>query len=379
MALVRAAHYSSHLTVLGQEMSLAFGIFDTFSHAEGELQRSADLYDEHLEDARLADRLGYSHFFFIEHQNAGFPCVSAPAVYLTALAQATRRIRFGAMVFQMPLHHPVRLAQDTALIDQLSRGRFDFAIGYGTRLGEFQPWDIDFMARRGMGVEAMEVVLKAWTEERMTHEGKFWRFKDAQPQPRPYQRPHPPVWVGGHSETSFDYAAEHNFHVAQNLDVERLITEKFTYFRAAWRRHNHSGPMPKLMLVRHVHVAETDAQARAEAEPYMLEGLIGLDGVKRAKSLRVEEATPQMLETARVYLKTAESYDFWIEEGLGFVGSPETVAREIAAQQARVGHDILLTQHNIGNMPHAMAQRSIRLFGERVLPAFAADAQRALA
>ena len=181
------------------------------------------------------------------------------------------------------------------------------------------------------------------------------------------------------TETSFEYAAEHNFHVAQNLDVERLITEKFAFFRAAWRRRNHAGPMPKLMLVRHVHVAETDAQARAEAEPYMLEGLIGLDGVKRAKSLRVEEATPQMLETARVYLKTAESYDFWIDEGLAFVGSVETVTREIAAQQARVGHDILLTQHNIGNMPHAMAQRSLRLFGERVIPAFAADAQRALA
>src|SRR5512146_2104282 len=120
-------------------MQLRFGVFDTFSHAEGEMERAAELYDEHLGDARTADRLGYEYFFFIEHQNAGFPCVSAPTVYLTALAQATRRLRIGAMVFQMPLHHPVRLAQDTALIDQLSHGRFDFAIGYGTRLGEFAP------------------------------------------------------------------------------------------------------------------------------------------------------------------------------------------------------------------------------------------------
>ena len=89
------------------------------------------------------------------------------------------------MVFQMPLHHPMRLAQDTALIDQLSRGRFDFAIGYGTRLGEFAPWDLDFKERRAMGLEAMEVVLKAWTQEKVSHEGKFWRFKDASPQPQP--------------------------------------------------------------------------------------------------------------------------------------------------------------------------------------------------
>ncbi len=137
--------------------------------------------------------------------------------------------------------------------------------------------------------------------------------------------------------------------------------------------------MPKLMLVRHVHVAETDDQARAEAEQYMLEGLIGLDGVKRAKSLMAQEATPAMLETARVYLRTAESYDFWIEEGLGFIGSAETVARQIAEQQARVGYDILLTQHNIGNMPHALAHKSVRLFGEKVLPAFQTVAAKARA
>jgi alkanesulfonate monooxygenase SsuD/methylene tetrahydromethanopterin reductase-like flavin-dependent oxidoreductase (luciferase family) len=358
-------------------MSLIFGVFDTFSHAEGEMRRAADLYDEHLDDARLADRLGYEYFFFIEHQNAGFPCVSSPTVYLAALAQSTRRIRIGAMVFQMPLHNPVRLAQDSALIDQLSRGRFDFAIGYGTRIGEFAPWNIDFKERRGMGLEAMEIVLKAWMQEKFSYEGAHWKFKDASPQPRPFQSPHPPVWVGGHSETSFDYAAKNNFHVAQNIDVERLITDKFAYFRKAWHSHNHPGPMPRLMLVRHVHVAETDAKARAEAEPYMLEGLIGLDGVKRAKSLRIEEATPQMLETARVYLKTAESYDFWIDEGLAFIGSPETVAREIAAQQERVGYDVLLTQHNIGNMPHVLAHRSIELFGKQVIPAFKTEAEKA--
>ena len=350
---------------------LMFGLFDTFPHEEAATRQTADLFDAHIDDAHLAEQLGFKYFFFIEHQNAGFPCVSAPCVYLTALARATATIRIGAMVFQMPLHHPLRLAQDTALIDQVSRGRLDFAIGYGTRITEFAPWNLDFKNRREMGVEAMDIVLKAWTQERVSHEGQFWTFKDALPQPLAYQKPHPPVWVGGHSAASFDYAAKHNFHIAQNLDVETRITEKFAYFRAAWHKQNHPGPMPHQMLVRHVHVAETDEQARQEAEPYMLEGLIGLDGVKRAKSIRPEEATPQMLEVARVYLATAESYDFWLDEGLAFVGSPRSVARQIAAQQARIGYDVLLGQHNIGNMPHMLAQKSIRLFGERVIPELA--------
>ena len=347
---------------------LLFGIFDTFA---SESPGAADMYGRHIRRAQAAERLGYAYFFFIEHQNAGFPCVSSPTVYLSALAQATRTIRIGAMVFQMPLHHPIRLAQDTAAIDHISGGRLEFAVGYGTRLGEFAPWHLDYAQRRAMGIEAMDVVLKAWGSDRLSHEGQFWRFTDARPQPQPLQKPHPPIWVGGHSPASFDYAAEHNFHVAQNLDIERLVAEKFDYFRAAWKVHGHRGPPPRTLLVRHVHVAETDDKARAEAEPYMLQGLIGLDGVKRARSLKPEEATPAMLETARVYIATSESYDFWIDEGLAFVGSPQTVARAIAAQRSRCGYDILLTDHTIGTMPEKMSMASLQLFGERVIPALA--------
>jgi alkanesulfonate monooxygenase SsuD/methylene tetrahydromethanopterin reductase-like flavin-dependent oxidoreductase (luciferase family) len=346
---------------------LEFGIFDTFT---SEPHGAPDMYRRHIQRAQLAEQLGYEYFFFIEHQNAGFPCVTSPAVYLAALAQATRTIRIGAMVFQIPLHHPVRLAQDAATVDQISGGRLEFALGYGTRLGEFGPWKLDYSERRAIGIEAMDIVMKAWTNERFSFEGKYWTFDNAHNQPRPHQRPHPPVWVGAHSTASFDYAADHNFNVAQNLDIESAITRKFAYFRDAWKKRNHAGPAPKTMLVRHCHVAETDRLAREEAERYMLEGLIGKGGVERARSLKPEEATPEMLEVARVYIATSESYDYWLDEGLAFVGSPETVAREIEAQQARVGHDILLLEHTIGTMPEALAMKSLKLLGEKVLPAF---------
>src|SRR5512146_3250471 len=111
---------------------LEFGIFDSTSvpHTQNPAATAA-AYEAHIADAQLAERLGYKYFFFIEHQNAGFPCISAPTVYLTALARATRKIRIGAMIFQLPLHHPVRLAQDVAMIDHLSKGRVEFAFGYG--------------------------------------------------------------------------------------------------------------------------------------------------------------------------------------------------------------------------------------------------------
>ena len=349
---------------------LAFGFFDTFARAEK--SDLADAYDAHIAAVALAESLGYGYYFFIEHQNANYPVISAPSVYLAAVARATSSIRIGAMVYAVPFHHPVRLAQDAAMVDQLSRGRLDFAVGYGTRAPEFDPWHIDFALRREIGVEVMDVVLKAWAGDTFSHQGRFFQFTDASPQPRPYQQPHPPVWMGAHSETSLDYAADMNFNVAQNLDTEPVATQKFDYWRAAWKQRGHPGPMPKTLFVRHVHVAETDELARAQAEPFLREGILGQAGVARAASLRTTEQTPSMVEIARIALETSRSYEFWIDEGLAFVGSPATVARALREQQARMGYDVFLAHHQITSMPADMALRSLRLFGEAVIPAFGA-------
>src|SRR5471032_1053392 len=125
-------------------MNLEFGVFEPL----GDAPPDAPAYKAHIADAVLCEKLGYQYFFFIEHQNARFPVITSPAVYLTALAAATTTLRIGAMVFQLPMHHPIRLAQDVAMVDQLSHGRIEFALGYGTRLPEFKPWFLDYEHRR---------------------------------------------------------------------------------------------------------------------------------------------------------------------------------------------------------------------------------------
>jgi len=349
---------------------LEFGIFDTTDIPDGDPAATAESLERHLADAALIDQLGYSYLFFIEHQNSGFDCVSASTVYLAALARATRSVRIGAMIFQLPLHHPMRLAQDLAMIDHLSKGRLEAAFGYGTRVREFEPWKISFKDRYAIGREVLAIVLKAWTEREVTFRGEHWSIERALPQPHPYQQPRPPVWIGAHSLSSFDYAAEHNFHVSQIFEVEDAIAEKFAYFRDKWRSHGHAGPEPRRALVRHVHVAETDKRAREEAEPYMLKGIQGAMGVARAKSLKPEESSKEMLEMARVFLETSRSVEFWLDEGLGFVGSPETVAKAIAAQQRKVGYDVLLLNRYI-DLPHEPYVKSLKLFTDKVMPALA--------
>jgi alkanesulfonate monooxygenase SsuD/methylene tetrahydromethanopterin reductase-like flavin-dependent oxidoreductase (luciferase family) len=133
--------------------------------------------------------------------------------------------------------------------------------------------------------------------------------------------------------------------------------------------------MPRTLLARHVHVAETDARAREEAEPFLVKGMRP-GGNASASALDVSarpeiERTPERVEFARVYQGTATSFDFWIENGLALVGSPETVAARLREQQATVGYDIFLAQHQISDLPPELAKKSLRLFGEEVIPAFA--------
>jgi len=100
------------------------------------------------------------------------------------------RIRIGTMIYQLPLHNPMRLAEEAATLDHLARGRLEFGAGLGTYEHEFIRWNTSFAERQAMSDEALEIILKAWTEESVTYEGKYWQFDEALPVPKPYQKLH---------------------------------------------------------------------------------------------------------------------------------------------------------------------------------------------
>ncbi len=358
---------------------LEFGIFDTFGPFEmAEFPAVVDVYEAHIREAQEAEQLGYRYYFFIEHQNSPTCYVTAPNVYLTALASRTRDIRFGLMIYQLSFHHPIRLAQDLATLDQLSHGRLEFGTGTGVLEHEFLRWNLPFDERHDMTAEALKIIVQAWTSERVTYQGKYWQFDEALPHPAPYQQPHPPIWVAAHSAASFEYAAKHNYHIAQNIDVDSVIAKKFADYRRHWKQYGHPGLMPHAFLTRHVHVAETDEQARAEAEPNLLLGYnqggelvaqtrLGFGPNGRAST---ERGTPERKELSRVFQACTQSYDFWIESGLALVGSPDTVIRQMEAQRQLTGYDLFCARHRFGRLVPALAQKSMRLFAEHVIPAF---------
>jgi len=366
---------------------LELGLYDVFTQAAMQAAPlAADVYDAHIRTAEQAEELGYKYYFSIEHQTSSISYLSAPNVYLTALARHTSAIRFGVMIYQLPFHHPIRLAQDAAMLDHLSRGRLEFGAGTGVSPHEFLRWNMPFEQRREISEEALDIIVRAWTEDSVTHDGKFFKYVEVLTTPKPYQQPHPPVWFAAHSAASFEYAARHNFNVSQNIDIDPVIAQKFATWRQLWKECGHAGPMPRTFLTRHVHVAETDEQAKEEAAPHLAMPRMAdpeFRGVGRQMVQRsgmgygtdgrygAEAGTPERLELRRVFRERSKSYEFWIDNGLALVGSPATVIRKIQEQQAFIGHDVLCTQHGFGNLAPDLVQKSITLFGAEVIPAFA--------
>src|SRR5215813_13060187 len=152
---------------------LEFGIFDSFGPFEmEEFPTVADVYEAHIREAQEAEQVGYGYYFFIEHQNSPVCAVTAPNIYLTALASRTSALRFGLMIYQLPFHHPVRLAQDLATLDQLSHGRLEFGTGTGVIAHEFLRWNLSFGQRHALPREAPTNIVRVWPQNTVTYQCK---------------------------------------------------------------------------------------------------------------------------------------------------------------------------------------------------------------
>ena len=127
---------------------LEFAVWDGFQgHEMAGSPVAADVYEQHIKEAQLAEELGYDSYYIIEHQNSDVGQITAPSVYLCAVAQRTTRLRIGVMIYQLPFYNPIRLAQEVAMLDHLSRGRLEFGTGIGVHEHEFIRWNLPFYER----------------------------------------------------------------------------------------------------------------------------------------------------------------------------------------------------------------------------------------
>ena len=331
---------------------MEFGIFDHLDRTGAPLPQ---FYEDRLKIAEAYDRAGFYAYHLAEHHSTPLGMAPSPNVFLAALAQRTKRLRFGPMVFVVPLYHPLRLISEICMLDQMSGGRLELSFGRGASPIELDYFGADPAQAQDIYNEAVEVILSGLTHKTLEFHGKHFNFDNVPMALAPLQKPHPPIWYGAHAPDSAARAARKALNII-NLDPTDHIRETVASYRTTWQDTNGSAPLPKIGLGRFIVVADTDAQAmRLASRAYRpwFDSFIYLSRLRGREQThpRPEEFAPLM------------------ERGQGVAGSPATVRKLLAAQLAETGCNYVVGQFAFGDMTLDEALRSIDLFSREVMPA----------
>ena len=356
-----------------------FGVFDEWSYNfYGHVPQARDILEQSFLEVQLEEEFGYKYHFVIEHQSCQAGQCQSPAVYLAALAQRTSTIRIGGMIFLVPFYNPLRLAMDCAMVDQLSGGRLEFGAGVGAFEHEFVRWGLPHAERREVGEEALEIIVKAWQNESLTYHGNYWNFDGAISIPMPYQKPHPPIWFAGSSKRSLELIVANKWGMGLFLRRDEDMAKTMDQWRWMMKEEGHKGPLPHAFLTRAIYVAETDEQAYQEVKQYIPESYAwGDERHPELPPIESPETSPSEADSTKrrtgrslFYGIRYEGIDFAIENNIAYIGSPETVIRKLEESQRAIGYDTFGGKFRHGSMPDDMVMNNLRLFGEKVIPAF---------
>ena len=341
--------------------------FGLFYYCQGRGVPHDQAYAEMLDQIVLAERLGFGECWFAEHHFTDYSLLPSPNLMIAAALQRTRGMRFGNYVNALSFHHPLRLAAEAAMLDNLARGRFDFGVGKGVRPGEFTQLGLKFEDAVAMTEESIEVLLKAWTNERASHAGLFWTFPEFSLRPRVFQQPHPPLHEVASRPASVARVGDRGWPVAMHFTPTEMVARCVEEYHATLARRPEppgTGPYrPRLLLCRETYLAETADVARAE-------GALALQGFWHLSSLAPPPPPAEFSDTrlkdltARVW--GGQSYDELEAIGGFLIGAPEQVAKQVEGLEA-IGVDTLLLVCSFGNLAHEQVCRSLELFADAVI------------
>src|SRR3954467_6926419 len=240
---------------------MKFGVFDHLDRNDLPLR---EYYEARLKIIEAYDRLGFYAYHVAEHHSTPIGLAPSPSVFLSAVAQRTRRLRFGPMVYALPLHHPLRLIEEICMVDQMSQGRLEIGFGRGSVAEELAYYGANPAEAQAVYTEALELILKGLSEPSLTFHGRYFHFDNVPMELKPLQEPHPPVWYGVHAPESAERAARKGLRVV-SLDPVAATCAAFDRFWAPWRAARGAERLPLMGLGRFMVVAESDAAALAAA------------------------------------------------------------------------------------------------------------------
>ena len=228
------------------------GVYHEFHCRPDQTQAAA--FEEALDQIEAADRWGLDAIWLAEiHQQARRSVMSAPMTVASAIAARTKRIKIGTGVQVLPLCHPLRLAEETATVDQISHGRLLFGVGRSGNPRSYNAYGVPYSESRERFLETLDIVKKAWTQERFSYEGKYWHFDNASAVPQPFQKPFPPIRVAAASEETFPSLGEAGYPIFVAVRSGSLsgLAPDLAAYRQAYKAGRPSRPWRGLSAAAH--------------------------------------------------------------------------------------------------------------------------------
>ncbi len=345
-------------------------------------------YEEHLAAWEELDRLGFDGVGFNEHHTSPYGLMNSPNLLAAAASQRTKQLKLLIYGNLLPLHDPLRLAEELSMLDCLSSGRLISGFARGIPR-EYNVYDVPLPESRARFEEAWEIIRRAWTEEVFSFAGRFWSYRDVAIWPRPVQQPYPPVWVPvtGSKET-IEWAARYNMPITPGLGGHRGVREDITrYYARCLEQHGFRLTPDHLVIQASAYIADSKAQAVRETGPYTL--------YFNRTLFSHGNITETDLQRDAGYLSNA-SFDYIRPENLPGVsgsreryrdmtmddvarqaenlpwGRPDEVRQRITEDADAAGANTVLVSMNRGALPQEQFLEQIRRFGREVLPALQA-------
>ena len=309
-------------------------------------------FDAAVEASVAAEAAGFSSLWVCEHHDApGY--VGSPLVALAALAMRTSRLRLGPFVLLMPQHHPLRAAEDGAMVDRISDGRFVLAVGLGYVDKEFAMLGIPKSERASRMEEGIQVVSRLWSEERVTFAGRHFTLEGASIHPRAIQKPRPPIWLGGWADRALQRAARLGdaWVPGPTADLEALRRCYAVYHEALSAQGKRAGP--EVPGCREVFIAPTHREA-----------------VERGGRPLARFYRESYFKWSHPLAGRGEMTDEEIMRDRFIVGDPEACLAQIDRFRRELGWTHLLCRMDAPGVRHEALLEGIRLFGKTVIPHF---------
>jgi alkanesulfonate monooxygenase SsuD/methylene tetrahydromethanopterin reductase-like flavin-dependent oxidoreductase (luciferase family) len=332
---------------------MKFGVFD---HMDRGTVGLTEQYENRLKLIEAYDRADFYCYHLAEHHATPLGMAPSPAVFLAAVAQRSKRLRLGPLVYILSLQNPLRAYEDICMLDHLSGGRLELGIGRGVSPVEIGYYGVDPEQSRPRYQEATAILMEAFAKNTLTFHGQHFHFTETPIEIKPLQQPHPPLWLGIGSPDGIPHAVRNRINMVSNgTNAQvRALTDRY---REEWAKTGGAAKdTPILGMNRHIVVAQTEAEALRRAKPAYAAWFRNLNLLWAKKGIPMPS------------LGYTSDYELAVERGFCIVGTPEMVGEKIDRQVEACGINYLMCRLAFGDLPYECSLESIELLAREVMP-----------